>query len=503
MRTWPRIGPVLLAALLTLVAVHVVANVLSYLRSIDYPFGLDYGEGIVWQQALLIPGPRMYGTSTDLPFIVFHYPPVFYLFVRLAAAWMPDMLSAGRLVSGVSTWFIAPLVSGLILTAAPTPAGRSRLSHWMIAVTIGLLTLCLDPVAVWGALMRVDMIAASLSLAGVLIAARADGRLAGTTVALLLCVGSVFSKQTEIPAGLAILTVTLLRRPRVALIAAAVAFAVAVAALGWLEEITRGGFLVNIVSYNINRFSVDAAARTIGDERKLAPFVVLMAIAALSVLVGLAADAPREPSRGFVTRLILGVRRADRAHAARAMLALYFGLSTLMLVTIMKSGGSVNYLIEWLCVGSVLIGVLLCDLAPSSRTFAAVVTTLILGVLTAPFGAHVLRDPQTLMAVQETLVRRIAAADKPVASEDMTLLMRAGKPIMFEPSIVTELASVGRWDEAPLVAMIRDGGFAFMITTSNDPGDHSRRTPAVDAAMRAAYPRVEHVLPELWLHSPR
>jgi hypothetical protein len=105
--------------------------------------------------------------------------------------------------------------------------------------------------------------------------------------------------------------------------------------------------------------------------------------------------------------------------------------------------------------------------------------------------------------VQETLVRRIAAADKPVASEDMTLLMRAGKPIMFEPSIVTELASVGRWDEAPLVAMIRDGGFAFMITTSNDPGDHSRRTPAVDAAMRAAYPRVEHVLPELWLHSPR
>ena len=38
-----------------------------------YPFG-DYGEGIVWQQALLIPGPRMYGQIDHLPFLVFHYP---------------------------------------------------------------------------------------------------------------------------------------------------------------------------------------------------------------------------------------------------------------------------------------------------------------------------------------------------------------------------------------------------------------------------------------------
>jgi hypothetical protein len=43
-----------------------------------YPFG-DYGEGIVWQQALLIPGPRMYGPIDHLPFIVFHYPPVYHL----------------------------------------------------------------------------------------------------------------------------------------------------------------------------------------------------------------------------------------------------------------------------------------------------------------------------------------------------------------------------------------------------------------------------------------
>jgi hypothetical protein len=494
-----RIGPVLLAALLVLVAAHVVADVLGYVRAIDYPFGLDYGEGIVWQQAELIPGPRMYGTTTTLPFIVFHYPPVYYLVVRLVANVMPDMLSAGRLVSAVSTWLIAPLVAGLILAASRTRDGRNRFGPRVIAVTIGLLTLCLHPVQDWGVFMRVDMIAIALSLAGALVAARSDGRVLGTTIALLLCVASVFGKQTEIPAGVAIFAITLLRRPRAALVAGVVALAVALAALGWMQWITHGGFLLNIVAYNINRFSLEAALYVILTERKLAPFIAIMVIGAVAILFGLASDGR---TGGPIGRLFAGVRRSDRAGAARAILLVYFALSTLMLVTILKSGGTINYLIEFLCVGCVLIGVLLCDLANSPRAFAAVVAVLVLGMLPIRFDWSYLRSTQALIAQQQALVQRIAAADKPVASEDMTLLMRAGKPVIFEPSIATELAGVGRWDETPLVDMIRDHGFAFMITQTNDYNDGTPRSPAVEAAMRAAYPRLEQVTPELWLHLP-
>ena len=50
--------------------------------------------------------------------------------------------------------------------------------------------------------------------------------------------------------------------------------------------------------------------------------------------------------------------------------------------------------------------------------------------------------------------------------------------------------------------MIRRGDFAFMITTDNAVGGTARRTPAVDAAMRAAYPRVEQVSPKLWFNLP-
>ena len=111
-----------------------------------------------------------------------------------------------------------------------------------------------------------------------------------------------------------------------------------------------------------------------------------------------------------------------------------------MLSTAFKSGGNYNYLLEWLCTGCVLIGVLLVDLtrsgAGSGRWLQGATLLLALGVAVLP-----LRQMPDLMAkegpAQAALVERIAAAQKPVASENMVLLMRAGKPVIFEPAIVS------------------------------------------------------------------
>ena len=97
-------GLVPLGALLTLLAIHVVGVGLDFVAAIRYPFELGYGEGIVWQQAALIPGPRMYSSSQELPFIVFHYPPLYHLLARAALSIQPDFLAAGRLVSALSTY---------------------------------------------------------------------------------------------------------------------------------------------------------------------------------------------------------------------------------------------------------------------------------------------------------------------------------------------------------------------------------------------------------------
>ena len=123
---------------------------------------------------------------------------------------------------------------------------------------------------------------------------------------------------------------------------------------------------------------------------------------------------------------------------------------------------------------------------------------MLLGVVGEPL--RLIPDPPTpaRLAEHDKLVKMIAGARKPVASENMTLLMQAGKPVIYEPAIVTELALTGRWDERPLVQMIRDHGFAFMITSNNT----SRMSPAVLAAMHEAYPRVETAGQHLFLNLP-
>ena len=502
------IGLVLLGVLVALLSAHAAAVVLDFITAIRYPFELDYAEGIVWQEAMLIPGPRMYSNSQDLPFIVFYYPPLYYFLVRAALSIQPDFLAAGRLVSSLAVAPIALSAVGLVWISARRSSARCPgwllgSAQYAIPLAIGLLVLCLHAVRFWGTLMRVDMVAIALGMMALLVAALANGRFWGIAVALLLCTASMFTRQTQLPVGIAVFLIALLRNPRGALYAAAITAIFGIGALGLMETLTEGGFLRNIADYNINPFSRWQAYSVFHSETRTGfPFMALMLIAAGAILFGLLRQGPGGFWPPAIGQRLLHLRLADRATMVRAMLLLHFTLASLMLFTVFKVGSNVNYLLDWLCVGCVLIGVMLSDLAGSGWRFSLVTAMLILGVLNLPF--RLLPDDrfsQQQLDWRAALVRRIAAADKPVASDEMTLLMRAGKPVIFESAIVSELASVGRWDERPLLNMIHSGGFAFMITRDDTPGATPLRTTAVDAAMREAYPRVEQV-GSLWLHLP-
>ena len=55
----------------------------------------------------------------------------------------------------------------------------------------------------------------------------------------------------------------------------------------------------------------------------------------------------------------------------------------------------------------------------------------------------------------------------------------------MKPAIIKSLIPLGKWDPAPLLAMIRDHGFAFALTYASD----SMSGPLVTQAISAAYPR--------------
>jgi hypothetical protein len=501
---WRLIGGLLLMALLVVLGIHVFGVFSDFATAIHYPFELDYGEGIVWQQAELIPGPRMYSTSTDLPFIVFHYPPLYHLLVRAMRLIQPDWLAAGRLVAGVSTIPIALCVAGLVLVAtARRGAARSPMEIG-IAIATGALVLCLHAVRAWGMYMRVDLPATALAMMGLLVASLAVGRFWGTTAALLLCGVAVFTKQTELPAGIAVFLIALVRNPRAALGAAAIAGGVCVAALVFLEMRTDGGFMLNIIRYNMNPMSLEYAKAALWPERPSFPFIILAPVAAWFVcrlgLPAIAVVAPRA-AWGQVREL----RRAERPLLCRTLMLLNFVLLSPMLLTLLKHGSNFNYFLDWFAAACVLVGIALVDLWRARSTgqwvFVLALTVLILTVGWQPVRL-VSGNIASRVPWQQSVVGRIREADKPVASEDMVLLMRAGKPVIFEPDNASDLSVAGVWDPAKLLQFIRSHGFAFMITRDDIHGRSLFRSADIDAAMREAYPRIEQVGPRLWLHLP-
>ncbi len=103
-----------LAAALGVLITHFALQVGSGIVLIRYPFGIDYGEGIVWQQMRNIMHGAGYGPLGVYPAIVYHYPPVFHVTAGMAARLFgTDELATGRAVSWIAGLGTAAIVGRL------------------------------------------------------------------------------------------------------------------------------------------------------------------------------------------------------------------------------------------------------------------------------------------------------------------------------------------------------------------------------------------------------
>lgn len=500
-----RSAALLLHAALLLALGFGVGRFLAHIvATIGYRYSLDFGEGIVWQQALLIPGPRMYGDITRFPFLVFHYPPLYHLVARGVASFGIDGLVAGRLVSVVSTLAMSGCLAALTWLAARARFGR-RPAQWAAAIAFAL-PLAMTPVFFWAPLMRVDMLAVALGLLGMLCAALAPARPGLLPLAGLVFVAALYTRQSAIAAPAATLGVMLLVMPGAALRAALLAGCLGLAGLLGMSLATDGGFLRHVVGYNVNRFDLLAGLSLVGR-------VVLLSLGyMLAAIVG-AGFALRDLKRVTTLRRLPRLLREDRGARVTAMLLAYAAVTTALLPMVGKSGASINYFIEWSCALVPLVGLL------AARVLAALFALpaglrphlglLVLPAMLAmqviaarppwhPYPEHAARS-----AGLGTLEAELRAEARPALSDEMVLLIRAGQGVVWESAIFAELASLGRWNEAPLLAMLEARDFAFVVTEGL-PGISlydARYTPAVTAAIAHAYPRRE-ILGGLVVHRP-
>jgi 4-amino-4-deoxy-L-arabinose transferase-like glycosyltransferase len=470
---------------------------------IHYRYELDYGEGIVWQQMLNMVNGHGYAPLGVFPAIVYHYPPVYHLTVHaVSELFGSDPLAAGRAVSLTATLISLLLVGRLAF--AMIPSSRPLPVRVASAVLAGGVLAASPIIITWAGYMRVDMLAAALSLAGLALTLNAANQ-RGPLVAAAVCfVLAIYTKQTSVAAPAAAFVALWLTRPRAAWLLFVLCAMMGLSALAGLSLASQGGFLRHILLYNINRFDPERAF--------LLPLVVLPQIIWIAIAV-VGAGSTWQRLRPMAIADLRGKLRANDDAFAGFLMLVFLLIKTAMIPSVLKSGASDNYFIDWLCAVAAFTGVgarPVLDAALTSRRWptAFLVAMITIGLplqtyrsLTASTGhAQLLAQAPS----RAELVERIAREPKPVLSDDMVLLHRAGRAVLWEPAITAELSHTGLYDEAAFVSLVRQRRFGFFITFG-DRGNglyEERYNPATADAIDEVYPRREHY-GSLVLHLPR
>lgn len=494
-----RVGLLVLAGLLSWHTYHFAAG---SIRALFYPHELDYGEGIVWYQVQQLFAGQAYGDIHTYPAVVFHYTPLFHFLSGLVAKLGMDGLAAGRLVSLLSTVAMAILVGAIVRHVILQSQGDRRTAIACAAIA-GLTLLIAFPVRLWAPMMRVDMLAFALALAGIYAGLRAIRQPGWVYLAALCFVAAVFAKQTMIAAPASVFLGLSLYRRRTALAGILTCLAAGSIALAALAYATGGGFLRHVFLYNVNRIDI-------GRFDQITTIALGHILLIMAALVGVAATSPA--LRQFLVRR----RQAEPQDVATTILLCYLMLTTIMLLLILKSGSSANYFIEWFAALSIFVGfglrmaversigrgmAIASETSPAGKFAVAALCAQTL------FISPNLYSPEFFEARADGLAQlteMVRSADGPVISDDMVVVMRAGRPVLWEPAIFTELASTGVYDERPFVRMIDERRFAFFIIYQGlgEKMFSPRYSPAVGAAIERAYPRREKIA-GLTVHYPR
>ena len=175
--------------LLMFLSLAVVIFAVNAAMALFHRYPLDYGEAPLVDQAMrLAAGQNIYRQDlSSPPYTISNYPPLYVLslvpFVKLFG---PSFL-VGRVISILSS-----LASAIFLARIIYFYTQDR----MAAVTTGTLFLAVPYVVGWSPLLRVDMLALALSLAGLYVLARGSATQRDLVISALLLVGAIYTRQS-------------------------------------------------------------------------------------------------------------------------------------------------------------------------------------------------------------------------------------------------------------------------------------------------------------------
>lgn len=450
---------------------------------------MDYGEGIVlWQTANVTNLKKAFRPIEEYPHIVFHYPPLFHLTSRVVAPFTNTLLQAGRLTSILS--LAGTCLIGALLAVWTVPAGGSGFARFVGAFTAGTLVFT-TPMWLWGVLMRVDMLGIFLTVCGIALFVLSRRKPWLAFLAFLLFVAAVYTKQTSFAGPLACFILAFVEKPRRALQLAAFSTVLGLAILAMLYTATDGLVLRHWITYNQNPyFPQQIFIRLRNHCSHLIGPLLFAAIFPVALL---------QRRKGRLIRRLRVILKRTVFERCVVVVAVYFWASALIAAaTISKQGASDNYFLEMDVVACLLSGLFVGWLARrvslKPRRHLVVFQVIVIIILFLQSGVNLRKVAALAQTYQHPLPDRshevvefIRNLPGPVYSEDMVILMQAGKEIPAEPAIISALAENGKWDESEFVGRIKRGEFSAVVIRWSLTNPQRFREPIASAVEERYY----------------
>jgi hypothetical protein len=461
---------------------------------IGFPYGLNYGEGTMIDQARrMAAGEPLYrATFEDPPYVVSNYPPLYVLAVagvtRLTSL---PLLPAGRAIS----------LAGALAAASCVGLLAARLSGSRMAGLLAAALFMGNPFAMkWSALARVDFLALALSLLGLWLLLVRWRSWPWLAVIAVLVTAAIFTRQSYALTLPLTGTIWLWHSDR----RRAVAFVLTVGCaglllFGLLNWLTAGGFYLNVVVANVHRFELSRFVSMAGLLLLVWPIALAMAVLEMAYAV----RRPRQGSLG-------GDAGGDVGPFLRWALLPYALAAVLSALTAGKAGSDVNYLLElmaavamWAAIGFAAQPSRRGAIGRGSLTFLLLCQLLWTLFLGRSVLSWLIQEWRNMAEYRDLAaqVQRAAVSGPVLADEHMELVVQAGQRLYLEPLEFEMLHKVGRWDPSRLVAEVQARKFPMIILSTGQAEFAERWAPEVLEAIRTNYSATEP-LPGLAVYTP-
>ena len=421
-----------------------------------------YGEGAVANAARLARDGIAYLDPDPSRFVAANYPPLYFHLASIG-----DPFISGRIASIVATL----LVSGMVYIAA-RPAGPLAAT----ALCVGWLALA--PVAIWGSVLKPDLVALALTATAVVVL---DRRRDLAPIAGFALVFAALAKPTALlPAAALVAWLAWSDRATLARSGFGAAVAVVAAAvtvyLDSVPDIWR-----HVVTWNALAWSADQMLS-----------IAIIGVLVLGVPLGLA----------VVTR---GVNGARAAYLAGALAIVVAGG---------REGATINYLLDL----TVATALSLAAAAPRLRAGAlfpilALAQLVLATVVIDPLRVVPGRVPLTGAWGDPSRAAIIApeiASGAPLLVEDSGLLVAHGAvPVIDDLFLWSRLVERGTIDAAPIVTQVANARFRAVVSEADlehldaAPGFERQRWTALLARAVVDRYRLDRHEGPLWIYVPR